>query len=56
LIVQLKPSLSATEVAKLFASRKASTLHCATMEGMDLRKMAPYGSMVFGNKDAFERV
>ncbi len=32
----------------------AWTLHCATLEGMDLRKLVPDGSMIFGGKKAFE--
>jgi IS605 OrfB family transposase len=32
----------------------AWTLHCATLEGMDLRKLVPDGGMIFGGKKAFE--
>jgi hypothetical protein len=31
------------------------TVHCATLEGMDLRKARPDGKMVFGGRGNFER-
>ena len=33
----------------------AWTLHCATLEGMDLRRARPDGRMVFGTRAGFER-
>nr|WP_250807469.1 hypothetical protein [Neorhizobium tomejilense] len=33
----------------------AWTLHCATLEGMDLRKARPDGKMLFGTRQGFER-
>jgi hypothetical protein len=32
----------------------AWTLHCATLEGMDLRKLVPDGRVIFGGRKAFE--
>src|SRR5690606_20760447 len=33
----------------------AWTLHCATLEGMELRKARPDGAMVFGGRKEMER-
>jgi hypothetical protein len=33
----------------------AWTLHCATLEGIDLRKARPDGKMVFGTRSGLER-